>query len=172
MGLFDRLFSNVKITPAKYLFENNLKASKDLLEPKDCSNGAVFEALLFASIYTLRFIRNYNPRIYNQFEKDYFMEVLLFANSQGITKQLSINVNDFINGRMEMYGNELNHLLSNENGDYVPIKFAYNLYEKPLKPTSGESWDLEKTFLLAYKIKTVIETINDGTSSLIAKGSI
>lgn len=170
MGLFDKMFGKPKETPARLIMLSGVMASEIMLEKNQLSKGAVFEVLLFSSLHILRKFRQRRANLYTQFEADYFNEVHNFAREEGILNQIPTDFTDFVNNRFQLYGQQLNSMYDNNEGNFIPTKIAYNFYEKPLTKDSGDSFDLPAVMMLTMKMKHLFEAL-DGSVDLIIKES-
>ena len=172
MGIFNKSFSKKKETPAREMLMTSVMACEIVLDKNELSKGAVFEVMIFNSLYILRNVRIIRPNLYPQFEKDFFREMYLFAEQEGILNQIPEDFEDFMNNRFQLYHYQMKSIYDDHEGVFLPTKMAYNFYEKPLTINSGDSIDLPKMMLLKIKTNNLMDTIQKLVNMVIKENNL
>lgn len=151
----------------KRMFESNIELANDFFDYPEGSQDAVFEVLLLASIHTLRIIENIRENVYPKFEKEYIIQLFMYAQINGLSSRLPANLEDFVYKRLGLYGSELNGLVNSTDGSFLPLKTAFNFYEEPLRPVSEDCLNLETVFKTGQKVRYLIDGIDDSILTLV-----
>lgn len=107
--------------------------------------GANFEVSILSSLILLNEVHDFFPNHLSTFTKGTSMAI-----NEAIKKFKSSppkEIYEFITLRYEQYEEELERL--KKESAYIPVNTLYNLYDTPMKPLSGEVFDLG----LAMKFK-------------------
>ena len=102
--------------------------------------GAKFESALITSLFLLKHVNSKHKNEYKTVEKYTFGYLYELSDKYNVRSFLNMDLSDFMNLRFEQYTKELDFMLDRQ-GEFIPTKTLYNLYDTPLKSKSGDFID-------------------------------
>jgi hypothetical protein len=126
-----------------------------------------FELIILSTLLILRRFRKLKPEYYVAFEDDLLDQISLFARQEHIIPMLPVDYAVFVNSRFALYDNEFT---LDEDGEVkLPVRTAFNFFERPLTTNGGISDDLFKVLELHVKFPIYYESLLGSLYFMISK---
>ncbi len=164
MGIFSSSFT----LPSKQYGNGLLNAiiqSATLMFSKKYNKKAHYEALLLASLYFLRIMKDRKPLVYNNIEKEYFTQLYAYTVDSGIISSLNVGFSNFVNSRFEFYGKQLDSYRSNSSFLFTKVSYLLNI--SPLSDSLQNDLNPLNYSLVNVGIKHMTSAIDDAFNIFI-----
>jgi hypothetical protein len=169
MGIFDMFKSSPTYSVAQGFVISSQLAANNILEPSEKTIGAIFEVTVMNLCLMKTMFKELKPHIYyhTSVKDQIHSELHNFALKYGIPDKLPVLFHDFLNNRIQLYGEELD-LMFGENSDGAqPVRMAYNFFENPLQVDNGRCFDPQKIFRLMMLRQQIFSWAQSGIDKII-----
>ena len=179
MSIFDKMFRKqnqlptqlANESPGKLMILGIIVTSSEIFgdDAKGFRNrkGQTFELIILSTLLILRRFRKLKPEYYVAFEDDLLDQISLFARQEHIIPMLPVDYAIFVNSRFALYDDEFT---LDEDGEVkLPVRTAFNFFERPLTTNGGICDDLFKVLELHVKFPIYYESLLGSLYFMISK---